>query len=106
MEMKLTRFRRGCLGKEEKEHPHSIAAIKSGHVGEGVALDALGGQFSKPTLDRVEPTATGGHEVNHPPRHRVDAVPLTRARTSSWSVLYLLAIPKQRRPPGRAVVDR
>ena len=35
---------------------------------EAVATDALGGQFSKPTLDEVEPTATGGHEVKHETR--------------------------------------
>ena len=38
------------------------------HAGEGVATDTLGGQFSKPTLDEVAPTATGGHEVNHETR--------------------------------------
>jgi hypothetical protein len=43
-----------------------------GHAGKGVAVDALGGKFSKPALDQVEPTATGGHEVKHEMRMLVE----------------------------------
>jgi len=39
-----------------------------GHAGERVATDTLGGEFSRPALDEVEPAATGGHEVNHETR--------------------------------------
>ena len=35
---------------------------------EGIAADAFVGEFSEPSLDQVQPTATGGHIVDHEAR--------------------------------------
>ena len=39
-----------------------------GHAEERVAADALAGELSKPALDQVQPTGTGGHEMQHETR--------------------------------------
>jgi len=43
-----------------------------GHAEEGTAANPLIGQFGKPTLDQVEPTAAGGHEVRDKSRVSVE----------------------------------
>jgi hypothetical protein len=43
-----------------------------GHAEEGTAANPLIGQFGKPTLDQVQPTATGGHEVRDKTRVSVE----------------------------------
>ena len=37
--------------------------LQVGHAAEGIAADALAGQLAEPSLNQIQPTRTGGHEM-------------------------------------------